>query len=151
MMTKKQASEMDGYYRRSRRPLFRNPTTVKGKIGCGLLLVIWFSLLMLPFLMFWLASGRSVTIPHSNIPNANQYPRFEMSLIMSQENRGLQLTTSDVQRNSSDNLRVEVHVNYLLWVSEADDNAAVYCDRFERNNSDADWMFIESLNTPCNP
>lgn len=150
-MSEKQPSEMDDYYQRTRRPLFRNPTTLKGKIGCGALLVIWFCALMLPFLMFWLASGRAVTIPRNNIPDADQYPRFQMSLIMSQENRGLQLTTSNVQRNGENNLCVDVHVNYLLWASEDDDNAAVYCDCFERSDSDADWVFIESLNTTCNP
>jgi hypothetical protein len=150
-MTEHRTSEMDDYYRRTRRPLFQNPTTTRGKIGCGLLVFVWFCVLMLPFLMFWLASGRSVTIPRRNVPDANEYPVFRLSLIMSKDNRGLHFITTDVQRNGSNNLCVEAHINYLLWASDGEDNMTTYCDCFERSDTDAEWVFLDSVNTSCNP
>jgi hypothetical protein len=143
--------EMDAYYQRTRRPLLRTPTTRLGKIGCGLLLVLWVCFLLLPFVMFWLASGRSITIPHGNIPAAEQYPRLQLALIMSQDNRGLQIINTRVQRQSSTNLCIEAHVNYLLWASAEEQNAAIYCDCYERPDADGAWVFVETVNTTCSP
>jgi hypothetical protein len=142
--------EMDEYYRRTRQPLFRNPTTRLGKLGCGLLVVLWFFVMMIPFVMFWLASGQSIAIPRGGIPQAEQYPRWQMSLIMNVDNRGFQFTNTNIARNEATNLCVETHVSYLLWVSEEEQNAAVFCDCYQRSDSEADWVFVETLNTTCN-
>jgi hypothetical protein len=151
MSENQQNTEMDEYYRRTRQPLFRTPSTRPGKIGCGLLVVLWFCVLTIPFVMFWLASGQSITIPRGGIPEAEQHPRWQMSLIMDADNRGFQFTNTSIERNESTNLCVETHVNYLLWVSEEEQNAVAFCDCYERSDSEADWVFVETLNTTCNP
>ena len=151
MSEPQQNSEMEEYYQRTRQPLFRTPTTRFGKLGCWMLVVLWFCLLTLPLIMFWLASGRSITVPRGGIPASEQYPHFQLSLIMNTDNRGLQFTNTSVERNSPTNLCVETDVNYLLWAREEAQNAAVFCDCYERSDSGTDWVFVETLNTTCNP
>jgi hypothetical protein len=151
MSEEQQMSEMDAYYARTRRPLLPRPTTRRGKIGCGVLLAIWFLLLLLPFAMFWLATGHNFTIPRTNIPEAELHPRFQVHLIMDKDNRGLQFLSTQVFRNSPNELCVQGHVNYLLWESEDDDNATVYCECYKRNDPDAEWVFIETMNSTCHP
>ena len=149
MSDEQPVSEMDEYYARTRRQLIRKPTTLTGKIGCGALLVIWFGLLMLPFVMFWLAAGKNITIPRGNVPEADQHPRWQVHLVMEKDNRGLQFLTTQVQRNNRNNVCVEAHVNYLLWERDDETNAAVYCQCYERDDTESLWTFTGTLNTTC--
>lgn len=142
-------SEMDEYYARTRRSLFR-PTTLRGKIGCGVLLVLWFVLLLLPCAMFWLATGHTFTIAHGgDVPEAEQHPRFEIRLIMETDNRGLQLFSSHVVRNGDNLLCVQADVNYILWQSSEDTPAVVYCDCYERSDTESMWLFVGTTNSTC--
>ena len=90
------------------------------------------------------------TFDKLGIPEAEQYPRWQMSLIMDVDNRGFQFTNTSIQRNEATSLCVETHVSYLLWVSEEEQNAAVFCDCYQRSDSASDWVFVETLNDTCN-
>lgn len=130
----------------SKRPLIPMPKTPLQRFGCGVLLVIWFAILLLPFGMFWLAMGNSFKIPRTNIPDAATNPRLEISLIMDKDNRGLHIFTSAVYQTEAQ-LCIEGHSTYLLWESKRDDNNAVYCQCYEAAGEN--WNFINQTNSIC--
>lgn len=143
-------SEMDEYYRRTRRRIIPRPTTPLGRLGCGAALVIWFSILLLPFAMFWLASGRTITIPHGNVPEASEHPLFEVRLIMEIENRGLQVKRSQIVPDDEQRVCVQSNVNYLLWESEEGELTALYCECYERESAEDDWVYMGIREGACN-
>lgn len=143
------SAEMEEYYRQSRRPLIPRPTSPLGRFGCGVALVIWFGILLLPFAMFWLGSGRTITIPQGNIPDASDHPVFEMRLIMDADNRGVQIKQSGVAERSDEQLCIEERVSYLLWQSEDNSENALYCQCYERETTESAWMLSATTNGTC--
>lgn len=145
-------SEMDDYYERSRKPLIPAPQTPAQRVLYGVVIAVWFIILMLPFAMFWLAIGNEITIGRGDaIPEADQHPRLQISLIMDVDNRGLRLFTTNVQRENETALCVEGYSNYVLWQSEDENNNATYCQCYEREHPDADWQFVAQTLTTCTP
>jgi len=143
------SAEMEEYYRQSRRPLIPRPTGPLGRLGCGAALVIWFAILLLPFAMFWLGSGRTITIPQGNIPDAKDHPHLELRLIMDADNRGLQIKRGGVAERSDEQLCIEESVIYLLWQSEGNTDNALYCQCYERQSAEAQWALTGTTNGTC--
>jgi len=142
-------SEMDEYYRRTRRTVIPRPTTPLGRLGCGAALVVWFAVLLLPFAMFWLGSGRTITIPQGNIPDASDHPRLELRLIMDADNRGLQIKRAGVAERGDEALCIQESVSYLLWESDTNSDNALYCQCYERDSADADWSLSGTTDGAC--
>lgn len=140
-------SEMDAYYERSRRPLITVPDSRFGKLGCGLLVVIWFAVLMLPCAMFWLATGNAFTLNHANVPEPQEHPLLQVQLIMDVDNRGLQISRSSIQQSSETNLCVSSQVNYLLWASDGDDLNVAFCQCYDRETANDAWTFVGTQST----
>jgi len=125
-----------------RRPLIPTPKTPLQKAGCSIVLVFWFALLLLPCAMFWLAFGNHITIFHANVPEPEDNPLLEIQLIMEIENRGLQITRTNIHENSTTELCVQSNVSYLLWQSDSNDPNVTFCECYERENSEMDWEFV---------
>ncbi len=143
-------SEMDDYYARTRKPLFQIPDNRIGKLGCGVLIVLWFVVLTIPCAMIWLAVGNTLTIPHANVPEPEQHPRLQIQLIMEIDNRGLKLTSSSLDQIDETNLCIENNINYLLWKSDANAAPAIYCQCYQRDNSESEWEFTQQIESACN-
>ena len=122
--------------------------SLAGRIGFGALLIVWFSVLSLPLVFFVLAIQGDITIRHTgDVPDKHQHPRFQVTLIMDVDNRGLQFTNSAINRADDLNLCIDTQVNYALWQGNGD--SARYCDCYTRDASDDDWQFIESTQGAC--
>ncbi|MCA9913863.1 MAG: hypothetical protein KC496_10965 [Anaerolineae bacterium] len=143
------SAEMEEYYRQSRRPLIPRPTTPLARFGCGVVLVIWFAILLMPFAMFWLGSGRTITIPQGNIPDASDHPYLEVRLVMDADNRGLQIKQAGVAERRDEQLCIEERVTYLLWQSEENSGNALYCQCYERENAEAEWALSGTTDGRC--
>ncbi|MGJ3240479.1 MAG: hypothetical protein ACFE0Q_17355 [Anaerolineae bacterium] len=146
-----QPSDMDEYYQRTRKPLFTIPTSRVGRFGCGLVLMIWFVVLLLPITMLWLAVGNTISIPHFNIPEPELHPRFEVQLVMEIGNRGLKLTTTHISEQADTAICLENRVNYWLWQSDLTATPATYCQCYQRDNSASPWVFTEQIEATCTP
>lgn len=142
-------SEMDEYYERTRKPLFKVPNNRLGRLGCGLLVTLWFMLLLLPCAMIWLALGNNITISHANSPEPEQHPLFEIQLIMEQDNRGLKFTNSTVQEDDDQNLCVDINVNYLLWESDSSAVPSAFCQCYQREADSEQWQFTQQFENVC--
>lgn len=118
------------------------------RAGCGVLLVIWFTVLLLPLLLFVLAVEGNITISHrGDVPDKIQHPRFQAFLLMEPEVRGLQFTRSSVKREGNRDLCIQVTVSYLLW--EGEGIPAAYCDCYARESGDADWQYVNTIQPTC--
>lgn len=133
----------------TRQPIIPQPQTLPGKIGCGIALIFWFALLLLPCGMVWLASGGEVIIGQ-NVPDASEHPRFQLRLIADADNTGLQITRSGVASQSDDALCLQTQVSYLLWNQEDDgDQGVIYCDCYQRESEDAAWTLTTTESGVC--
>lgn len=148
MTEEQQVDELAEYYENSRKPLFRIPKNPLGRLGCLVLVLLWFMVLLLPCGMIYLATGNSITIPNGDIPEPEQHPRLEIQLIMEIENRGLKLSSSSIASQSETELCINSSANYLLWQSDESATNSQYCQCYQR--VDESWQFTEQYEGQCN-
>mgnify|MGYP006979900197 CR=1 FL=1 len=151
MTQKPDMSEMDEYYERTRKPLFKMPTSRAGRFGCGVLIMVWFLILLLPCAMVWLATGNTLSIPRNNVPEPELHPALEIQLIMEIDNRGFKITGTNINRIDDLNLCIENNINYLLWESDTTASPATYCQCYQRQDNQSEWEFLQQLESACNP
>jgi hypothetical protein len=137
------------YNKPPRQPILPVPTTRRGKIGCGIALVLWFALLMLPCVMFWFASGNEIYIAHGSVPEAYDHPLLEIGLIMTTENRGIKFKTSSIIPDEANAVCVQTNLNYVLWYSREENPTASFCDCYERADTESTWSRIETITGEC--
>lgn len=148
-MAEPDMTEMQDYYERTRRPLLVTPKSRLGKLGCGVALILWFMVLLLPCAFFVLATSGSIRIGHGDIPAPESHPRLEISLIMAPEQRGLQITRSVLTAGTATDQCIETYVSYALWQTDGSAASAVYCDCYERAATDAPWTLASTVYDAC--
>lgn len=149
-MNDRMSPEERDYYARTRKPVLPMPTTRLGKLGCGFALVVWFTILLTPCALFWLAFQGDIVISHGSIPEPQEHPLLRISLIMDADQRGFQFTRSILQPSQAeDALCVETVVNYLMWQSKDSAPPAVYCDCYSRTQTNANWFFDSREESAC--
>jgi hypothetical protein len=144
-----QSSEINVEKQESSKTLFRSPSTIFRRIAAGLMIVLWFAILLIPVGMFWLGTGGSISIPHRSVPEPEQHPLFQINLIMDIRNRGLQFTRTSIVNIDEQNLCVQGNVDYLLWESDDTATSATYSQFYERADSEADWVFTTQTIGAC--
>jgi hypothetical protein len=114
------------------------------RIGCGVLLVIWFVLVMSPCAVFLIATQGEIRLPLGGAPNQE----LRLWLIMQPRERGFGLSLASVRDVPGEGIAcVQTDVRYLLWTGSGEN--VVYCVCYARPDGDADWTFIESLEGQC--
>lgn len=122
------------------------------RVGCAVLLVIWFAVLLLPCLFGLLLTRGEITFNTGSAPN--QMTRIW--LISEASERGIGLSTASVypanseyELNASLNnaLCVQTDVRYLLWAGRAE--PVRYCECYTRSASDQPWEFTEAIEATC--
>lgn len=121
------------------------------RLGCGLLLVIWFALLMTPCGLFFLAANGEIRLYHADIPRPHEHPRLLISLISEATFRGLRIDSSTVSRGTTENndVCIDTKVRFLLWEASGGDHNTSYCDCYYRADSDANWELNETYSGAC--
>lgn len=129
----------------------KKPHPIK-RFGCGVLLVIWFTLLLTPCGLFYLAGNGEIRIWHNDIPEPEVHPRLLLELVTEIDYRGLQLTRSFPVSSASDNsVCVQTDVSFFLWQSIEDDLDSSYCDCYERTDLDSTWQLSDTSTSICAP
>jgi hypothetical protein len=142
--------DYEAYYERTRAQVIPRPEGWLGRFGCGVLLVVWFAVMLLPCALIGLAFNGEITIPHGNVPEPAEHPLFQVRLIMEIENRGLQFTRTGIHPESDTAVCVQSTVTYLLWQQEDDqETSVVYCDCYERPDSQTAWVFTDRNSGAC--
>lgn len=113
------------------------------RIGCGLLLVIWFSILLLPCFLIVLAVQQEIVVSQGGAPGQ----QLRLWLISEADERGLGISTASVRQTSPNALCVQTNVRFLMWSGH--DDPLAYCDCYERADEDAPWSSVSSASGEC--
>lgn len=121
------------------------------RVGCGLLVPLWFMLLLLPCALFYLAVNGEIRIWHDNVPDPYSQPRLLVSLVSEMDDRGLRVETSSVFNPSLDNLStcVESKVRFLLWQSQGGNQDVTYCECYVRDDEESAWAWQQTYGNSC--
>ncbi|MCY3574792.1 MAG: hypothetical protein OXG92_07335 [Chloroflexi bacterium] len=119
------------------------------RLGCLLLLIAWFALLLLPCGLFYLAANGEIRLQHRDIPQPHAHPLLLISLVSEERERGLRIETSAVVA-SQPALCVETAVRFVLWQSSGGDQNARYCDCYARG-ADESWLLHDTSAGTCQP
>ena len=115
------------------------------RIGCALLLILWFAFLLLPCALFALARDGRIVLKRSALPGDDL---LRVQLIMDREYSGIALSSGRPSR-SDDRLRACVYsaVRYIFWRG-AGIAPARYCECYSRANGDANWRLANDGGGP---
>ena len=125
--------------------------SIPRRLGCGLMLTLWFIFLLTPCGLFYLAANGEIRFEHSYIPHSHAHPRLLISLISEKEDRGVRIETSAIVNRQGDDLTtcIETTVRFLLWEYSGGNQDVRFCDCYERSETDADWEFEATYSDAC--
>lgn len=126
------------------------PNPIK-RAGCGFLLVLWFTLLLTPCALFYLASNGEIRIWNGgDIPESYVHPRLLIELVSEVDYRGLQFTRSFEVDTLDDNLLcLQTDVSYFLWESIEDNQNTSYCDCYAKDDTESIWSLSATTADVC--
>lgn len=121
------------------------------RMGCGLLLVFWFTILLSPCALFYLAANGEIRIWHGDIPEPHAHPRLLIELISEVDYRGVSVTNSSVldQNPNDSEICVQTDVRYFLWETIDDNPDVSYCECYAREETDSLWTLTETTTDTC--
>lgn len=103
------------------------------RIGCGVLLVFWFALLMLPCILLLLATNQEIVVSQGSLPGQE----IRVWLIMEASQRGLGVSSTSVSQNGENSVCMTTSMQFILWSGREDPLS--YCECFERGGPDQAW------------
>lgn len=120
------------------------------RLGCWLLVAIWFVILSTPCGLFYLAANGEIRLAHSEILDPHAHPRLLISLISESADRGLRIERSTIASIDEDaRLCVETAVTFLLWQSSGGNQNVQFCDCYLRVDADSIWQLSSTYSAPC--
>lgn len=118
------------------------------RVGCAVLIIIWFVIMLIPMALIILAIEGNITVHHGrSVPDRHEHPRLQIRLITELDYRGFQITNSTLDQDSEANLCIQTNVRYILWQGDGED--AQFCDCYSRENPDRDWQFTGTTSGRC--
>ncbi len=121
------------------------------RLGCGLALLFWFTLLLTPCALFYLAANGEIRLEHRDIPQPHAHPLLLVSLVSEAENRGLRMETSWIA--VADPLEgmvcVETAVQFLLWQYSGGNQNVSFCDCYTRQDAETNWELVRTYGDAC--
>jgi len=123
------------------------------RLGCGLALLAWFTLLLTPAALLYLAANGEIRLEHRDIPQPHAHPLLLLSLISETDDRGLRIETSRIAVGQPAGLTlcVETAVRFLLWEYSGGNQNVSYCDCYERQRPEAAWELSNTSGDVCSP
>ena len=121
------------------------------RLGCGLILLCWFMLLLTPCALFYLAANGEIRLSHGEIAQPHAHPLLLVSLVSESNDRGLRFETSWIAESSADEglLCVETAVRFLLWEYSGGNQNVRYCDCYARNQPEGGWELTATTADRC--
>lgn len=121
------------------------------RLGCALLLLFWFTFLLTPCALFYLAANGEIRLGHRDIPQPHAHPLLLVSLVSESEERGLRFENSWIAASQIDEgmLCVETAVRFLLWQYSGGNQNVSFCDCYQSKDADANWEFVATYGGAC--
>jgi hypothetical protein len=113
-------------------------------LGCGLLVIIWFMLLLLPCALFMLATQERITVTLGGAPEQ----ALKIWLVNEARQRGIAFSYGWVAAGDNDlTVCVQTETRFALWTGSGD--PASYCDCYDRASRDAAWSLVSTVSGSC--
>jgi hypothetical protein len=112
------------------------------RLGCGILLVLWFMFLLTPCLMIKLAVDREIILTHSDIPNDD----FRVWLIQDVRSRGLAVSNTRRVDGTNGAVCTLTDVGFLLWEGKGGDPQH-YCSCYSK--AESGWSSVAEGDAAC--
>ena len=111
------------------------------RIGCGVLIVLWFVILLLPCFAVVLATQHEIVLAHSDIPDDN----FHVWLIQEARQRGIAISNSSRVDGANGAICTVTDGRFLMWQGQADPWHYCSCYTHQDNN----WSSIAEGDEAC--
>jgi hypothetical protein len=116
------------------------------RVGCGIALVLWFTLLLAPCGLIVMATQGEIAIPQGSLPGQT----IRVWLINEADERGLgTASTSIYQPDNLNTICLQTDSRFLLWYGRPEPSVS-YCECFTRATSSAEWGFLSVSEGVCN-
>ncbi len=114
------------------------------RLGCGVALVLWFGVLLLPCFCFVLAAQGEITVSLSDVPGNT----FRIWLVNEANERGIGISKPILRTTGDANsVCVQTDVSFILWQGEGTPNH--YCDCYTRPHEGTDWTSTSTTQGSC--
>jgi hypothetical protein len=108
------------------------------RVGCSVLLVIWFTFLLLPCFLLVLATQQEIIISQGELPGQE----IRIRLITDIDQRGIGFWTTSTTTGTEGDICLVTNVRYILWEGQGD--PAQYCQCFSREAENGAWIPSEN-------
>ncbi len=112
------------------------------RIGCGILIVLWFMLLTLPCLAVVLATQHEIVLAHSDIPDDN----FRIWLIQDARQRGIAISNSRRVDGPNGAICTVTDGKFLMWQGQPADPPH-FCSCY--THQDNTWSSVAEGEDAC--
>ncbi|RMG78842.1 MAG: hypothetical protein D6712_20660 [Chloroflexi bacterium] len=123
----------------------RLPRNPFARLGCILLLILWFALLSTPCIIgFLVIQGQGeIRIPQGDAPEQ----MLRVWFISEASQRGIGISSANAFYADENAVCVETTVSYVLWYGEGE--PATYCECYTRNTPTDSWALIQTNTGTC--
>lgn len=118
-------------------------TSAARRIGCGLMLILWFAVLLLPCFLVTLAVQQEIVIGRSGAPGE----LLRVWLIMEPDQRGLGVSTTALSEPAPGRLCVQTDTRFVLW--QGSEPPRIYCECYQRAADEGQWSLVSMENGVC--
>jgi hypothetical protein len=112
------------------------------RFGCGVLLVLWFTLLTAPCWIAYLVTEREIVLAHSDIPNDN----FRIWLVQDVRHRGIAVSNTRRVDAANGVVCTILDGHFFMWEGSVD-QPPHYCSCFTRQ--DKSWSSVAEGPEAC--
>lgn len=113
------------------------------RLGCGVLLVLWFIVLLAPCGLLMMAVNGEIALSQGELPGQ----QFRMWLIMEADERGVGISSTSTQVTDETHICVQTDGRFVLWQGSAD--PIHYCECFTRSTAQDEWSFSQMNEGAC--
>lgn len=113
------------------------------RVGCTILVILWFLLLLTPCLAIILATQGDIVIPQGSVPGHE----IRIWLISEADQRGIGISSASVQQTDANALCLETNARFILWAGNAD--SLTLCECYTRESEDQAWSTVSVEDRAC--
>jgi hypothetical protein len=118
--------------------------SLRRRLGCGVVLVIWFALILSPCLCIVLATQGEILVHFSDVPgNA-----LRIWLVNEAHERGIGIARPSVRGTNDPNVVcVQTEVTFIFWQGEG--KPTHYCECYTHSDQAGDWSPSTTESSDC--
>ncbi len=113
------------------------------RLGCGIGLLIWAILLLLPCIAILLISQGEIAVQLGSLPDQS----LRVWLIQDAAERGIGIAYPSVHSGEDSTTCLQTDTNFMLWMGKGETSS--YCECFVPDGDN--WKSVRTTQASCNP